>query len=283
MNQSGKRRCDVADETPVADAKRPDCGWCKAYHRSGLLVTLPVCGPDAAAMFAAVDAIIAAGFTSNMPGLESGEEKETVAYVVHGEHERDGQGTPFVLLYSTNDAMKWSFLKVYLNKPEDVQAFEYASGMKLASIPLYVGQDKPARGANKQVDKFIVKSKPFDVVFKANQKHDPNTEEGKMKPARLFLRWANQKPDAAPATDEQIADVRKKWKDFFASDPPLDLFNRWISMAGEWAEVPEKMRKSLNDAVVAHAKQAGWGWDDQAQCYYSGKTVGAVSDDLVPF
>jgi len=39
------------------------------------------------------------------------------------------------LLYSAEDNKTYSILKVYLNRPEDVAAFEFASGMKFDRIP----------------------------------------------------------------------------------------------------------------------------------------------------
>jgi hypothetical protein len=120
--------------------------------------------------------------------------------VLRSTFEKEGESTPFLLLYSTNDALKWSFLKVYLNTDDDIAAFEFASRMKLGSLPEYVGADKPARGAAGKTDRFIVAApRPFGVVYKKNPKHDPTTEEGKLKPARLFVRWADQRPAAADA------------------------------------------------------------------------------------
>lgn len=172
----------------------------RLFHPRGPQVTLPVVmGFNYSEAFAAVSAALDAGFQVEAPGLDEGEEKETVGWVLRGGSERDGQITPFVLLYTLNEALTWSFLKVYMNKPQDIEAFEYASKMKLEKLPDYVGNDKPQRGASQKTDKFIVKCpKPFGVVFKKNPKHD-DTEAGKMKPARLFVRWELRKPDVQAA------------------------------------------------------------------------------------
>jgi hypothetical protein len=185
------------------------CGWTKLFHPRGPQVTLPL-PADAVAAFASVGAALDAGWLVTAPGLEDGEEKESIAYVLRGAFERDGEVTPYVLLYAANDALTWSILKVYLNKREDIEAFEYASGMKLDSIPDYIGDNKPQRGAAAKTDRFIVKStKPFGVVYKKNPKHD-DTEAGKMKPARLFVRWENQKP-AAQSQQQNGAVHDLKW------------------------------------------------------------------------
>src|SRR5215472_16884626 len=92
-----------------------DVGWVKLWHRRGCLVHIPL-GTDTSTFHDHIERLFEQGWLASAPGLEEGEEREQVAYVVHGESERDGETTPFVLLYSENDAFKWSFLKVYLNK-----------------------------------------------------------------------------------------------------------------------------------------------------------------------
>lgn len=188
--------------------QRPENGWIKLFHRSGALVTIPVTEKplDYAAMAANVDAMIAAGFAVQAAGLEAGEEKEMVGHVIRGQHDSGRDITDFVLLYSTDDGKKFSFLKCFLNTDEDVAAFEAASGMKLNAIPVYVGQDKPERGKNRVVDQQFMRSppKPFGVVFGDNPKWkqseaDAAAAEKKMytKPKRVFIRWADL-PTAAP-------------------------------------------------------------------------------------
>jgi len=180
-------------------------GWCKLYHPSGALVTIPVnCVPiDYKQMIANVTSMIDAGFLVNAPGLDEGEQKETIGFVVRREKEgENGQQTPIVDLYPAGGDAKWSMLSVYLNHRSDVEAFEYASNMKLESIPLYIGANKIERGKSKQTDNLVKQApKPFGVVFKLNPKHDPNTEDGRMKPKRLFVRWELQKPSGEAKTE----------------------------------------------------------------------------------
>lgn len=182
------------------DRPKAECGWTRLYHPRGPQVTLPVLDTTPAGSLAAVAAYLDAGWLVAAPGLEEGEEKDSVGWVLRSTIEKDGESTPFLLLYSTNDALKWSFLKVYLNTDDDIAAFEYASKMRLDALPEYVGADKPARGAAAKTDRFIVAApRPFGVVYKKNPKYDPNeTDASKKKSARLFVRWADQRPAAQP-------------------------------------------------------------------------------------
>ncbi len=255
----------------------PWSGWTKLYHKSGALVTLPVAMErlDYKALFDNVTAALDAGFLVQAPGLEEGEEKEQVGWVLRGGFEKEGQITPFVLLYAANDTMTWSFLKVYLNKKEDVEAFEYAARVKLDALTDYVGNDKPQRTASIKTDKFIVPvPKPFGVVFKKNPKHN-DTEEGKMKPARLFVRWADQKPAAEPkadapaeapaqppATGESMTknmEAIGQWRDYAAGvKDGLDLNS---SLPEIRAIKSESVRKTVWGIVKQRAEAMGCVWD----------------------
>jgi hypothetical protein len=177
-------------------------GSMKLYHPRGVQVTLPVpFAGDFRKSFAAVGAALDAGFLAEAPGLDQGEEKEQVGWLVRGSVEQEGQITPFLLLYCADDNMSYSFLKVYLNTPEDVAAFEFASGMKLDRIPEYEGHDKPERGTSKKLEKYFARPpKPFTVVFKHNPKYDESAKAAAVAkkeiykvPVRLFVRWADAK------------------------------------------------------------------------------------------
>lgn len=224
-----------------------DCGWVKLYTNRGAHVTVPVTVErrDYAAMLANVHAMLDAGFQIEAPGLEEGEEREMVGWVLKGEFERDNETTQFVCLYADSDQLTWSFLKIYLNKPADVEAFEFASKMKLASLPLYVGNDKPQRGAAQKTDKFILRApKPFGVVFKKNPKHD-NTEEGKMKPARLFVRWADQKTGDTPTAEGKPS-----------SDTPTDTKRLSADIESKMSETEKQLYYTVRTSVESKINQA---------------------------
>jgi hypothetical protein len=182
-------------------------GSMKVFHPRGPQVWLPVpFDGDYRKAFAAVGAALDAGFLAVAPGLEPGEEKEQVGWLVRGSVEQDGETTPYLLLYSADDNMSYSFLKVYLNKPEDVAAFEFASGMKLDRIPEYEGNDKPERGTSAKLEKYFARpSRPFTVVYKHNPKYDESAKAAAVAkkeiykvPVRLFVRWADMKPAIEP-------------------------------------------------------------------------------------
>lgn len=274
-------------------------GTVKLFHASGVYVLLPVpCDPDMVpdykGAYLAVNAALEAGWLPTAPGMEQGEEKELVGYVVRGQIDgRDGM-TDFLLLYSVDDNKKFSFLKVYLNRTEDVQAFEAASGMKLAAIPVYVGQDKPERGKNRQVEQFFkAPPRPFGVVLKGNPKW---TQEGadaaKAKnemytvPKRVFLRWDGQQPTAGgqqqtqPANGATIENVLAKCKEFIASDPPVDVFNRFFH--DTLMSTPTQFHPRIWSGIRAHAKACNWQHvsDDPIQYTHA---VNQDADGGIPF
>jgi len=181
-----------------------ECGWTKAYHPSGLLVRLPLTGQptDYVGMLANVTAALAAGFLAVAPGAGEGEHKDEVGYVVKREKEnQDHTVTPVIDLYVADDAMKFATLSVYLNTAEQVAAFEFASGVKVSALPLYIGDNKIERGGKAATDKLIIKSpRPFGVFWRDNPKYDPaEMDATKKKPKRLFSRWADQRPQAVAA------------------------------------------------------------------------------------
>ena len=182
----------------------PTSGFTKLYHPRGCCVTIPV-PTDPVEAFTHIDRCINAGWLVIAPGLEEGEVKEEVGYVLRGSIEHDGEITPTLLLYSTNEGHSFSFLKVYLNNLADIQAFEHAAGMRLNDFPEYAGNDKPERGKSSKLDQFIVRvRKPFGVVLKSNPKYHENDRAAAVgrgeiyKVARrLFVRWADQAPKQA--------------------------------------------------------------------------------------
>lgn len=220
------------------------------WHPRGVQVSLPIdpVNPPAIAEWRAIyDSVglaLDAGWLVQCPGMEEGEEKDDVGWVLKMEQEKDGEVTPCLLLYSSKENLKFSIVKVYLNKPEDITAFEYASKMKLAALPLYEGTNKPERGSNSKTDRLmVVPPKPFGFVFKKNPKHDPNEEDiKKMKPARLFVRWADQAPASQPAAEPAAAqptatvaeyagkqDVARCWQRAAEANLTRDAFLGWLA------------------------------------------------------
>ncbi len=201
--------------------ERNVAGWVELYHPAGVKVKLAL--PDTVVvvdtwgwMLASVTNAISAGWLTTAPGLEEGEEKQEIGYVVHKvKNNDDGTDTDVVDLYANNDGMKFSVLTVYLNSDEEATAFETASGLKLNDIPVYVGSDKIERGKSRQGDKFIIKApRPFFVASKANPKWNADeakraAETQKMYPVprRKFSSWPglviSQPSTVGPANGEQ--------------------------------------------------------------------------------
>jgi hypothetical protein len=197
-------------------------GYVKLYHPKGPLVSLPV-PMDPKEAFTHIVHCFEAGWLLAAPGLEEGEHKEDVGYILRGDTESNGEVTPYLLLYSTNEGMTFSFLKVYLNNAELIGKFEKCSGMKLSDLREYSGSDKPERGKSAKLDSFIIKAKkPFQVVMKENPKYKEADREAAVKkgeiykvPKRVFVRWGDDTPietkEAAKPVNELDA-IFTSWK-----------------------------------------------------------------------
>ncbi len=273
----------VDQETKIDGRAEAFCGWTKLWHPKGVQATLPLpCDPKAA--FDAVGQYLEVGWLLQAPGLEEGELKEEVGYVLRGSIEHDGQTTTTLLLYSTNDAMSFSFLKVYLNKPEDVAAFEYACNIKLAALPEYDGADKPERGKSAKTDRYIVKlARPTTVILKNNPRWIEADQKAAVAkgdiykvPKRVFIRWADQKPVEAnppaekPQTfmneiDQDIeaarADLRKRL------DPDMNLADLNKLKSEVRSKQHQFVRVALWRDLVTFAQDNGCQWNDKAKLF----------------
>lgn len=174
-------------------------GIVRLWHPAGVEVELPVAdGVDYKKLYDAVGAALAAGFAAAKAEPGEGEGREAVGYVLRKTKDsRSGGVSDQIDLYATNDAVKFPVLTVYLNDDAERSAFESFSGLRLASLPEYAGNDKVERGKAAKTDRFIVKSaKPFAVVYAPNPKwkqadHDAAVAAQKMYPVprRKFVRW----------------------------------------------------------------------------------------------
>lgn len=163
-------------------------GWLPNGMKVYFSIPMPdgVSAFDQAMMF--TNDLLEKGFRQHEPGLEEGEQRETINMVARrNKLNDDGTNTPVLDLYVNNDKMKHRFIAVYLNTDEDVQSFETVSGVKLASIPL-----NPTKApVDRDVKEFTLQTKPFGLIYTNN----PNYDEAKdsMKPKRLFVRWDSLK------------------------------------------------------------------------------------------
>ena len=185
------------------------------YHPTGAKVSIPVC-PDnplsidqAMNLVASVDALLHVGFTVNLPSLMDGEQFEQIGFAARREKVNDDNtATPVIDVYPVNGNFR--VVGLYLNSPDDVKAFETASGLRLDAMPLYDG-NPIERGKNPRMDRYVVPLKsPAKLVWKLNPKWEG--DEDKRHAKRQFVRWDGLRPQAstsAPEVDPTLAAALK--------------------------------------------------------------------------
>lgn len=266
----------------MSDESDPQ-GYVKLYHPSGALVTLPVVGRwkesakgfDYMAAFSAVSDMIGVGFTVNAPGLEAGEQRNEVGFVVRCEKEnQDRSITPILHFYSVNPAEGYKFLSIYLNTDAQVSAFERASGLKLTDLKTFPGA-APERGKSKQSDAYIRAVKPFPVVIGPNPVYDPElakkatTESPYKVLKRVLIRYPNL-PESAPSetkaeqpaakvnTESTAVDQKEvdRWVKFLAEDPSAEELQHKFRI--ERCTHPCKLtRRKIWQAIDAYIQREG--------------------------
>lgn len=260
-------------------------GFVKLYTPAGALVTLPVpigkidSGDFYKVAFSAISEAIAAGFLVHAPGLEAGEQKGEIGYVLRrSKLNEDKSETPIVDLYLVNDAVKFKVLSVYLNKDQDVAAFEKASGIGLASLREFPGTAAPERGASRQSDSYITRvPKPFGVVMEQNPKYDEKeavAARGKGEiygvPKRKFVRWewVSTPPDSTqnPASNatqspaEPDTKAVAEWKKRLAAGPSCDVLNASLKDANHYINDKPTFRE-IAVLIKNYAESEGFDWD----------------------
>lgn len=269
-------------------------GYVKLWY-AGVQVSLPLpCEPvNYGQMLANLDAAIAAGFAASLAGLEQGENKDVLGWVVRTLHDSRSGTVSALDLYLPDD--KFSKVRLYLNNEPDVKAFEALSGLLVDKLPIYEGSNKIERFVNRMTDAKVTQvPRPMLFVWKNNPAYNPDEKDAKKKkPARLFVRWdaATGKPAAAngqppagngqpqPGDEERLAAdaaCLKRWKDFTMSDPPVEVFNAFCER--EYPEVPQHLQQRVTSGIRAHAKAAGWAWDEASRSY-----TRPESDPEIPF
>lgn len=229
-----------------------DYGQARVWSPHGVAVTLPLAGSgpgDYAGMLADLGRALAAGWLASPPGVQPGEHRDEIGFVVRREKlNDDGSVTPVVDLYPADEGMKFALLAAYLNTDDHVAAFERAAGVKLTNLPVYVGDNKIERGKKPATDRLVVKvPRPFGAVWKDNPKYDPAEQDTKKKkPKRLFVRWADH-PAAAPR--QQPAEPAR----------PEDPVAALVADIGAAEHLPQ-LRCVWEDGVVPR-----WGEFDAAQ------------------
>lgn len=178
--------------------------WTTGYLPTGRKVSFTLSAETPAALIAlALDfdrQLGAAGIQTHEPGLEEGEQAESVGVMVKRmKDNQDGTQTPVIDIYLENEALQWAFMKVYLNTAEDIEAFTLATGLMLSDMPEYESSAALERGKSPNLDaKYMRKPKrPARFVWQ----HNPRYEEGAMKPKKLFVRWLAGDATPTPAAN----------------------------------------------------------------------------------
>jgi hypothetical protein len=151
------------------------------YHPSGAKVDIPIdlevgLSPERASnLRISVDALLAAGFAVNMPGLDDGELVDEVTSVAR---RASGDGVSIVAFYKAHPKLVKKFIHEYLDTPEQIADFESATGLKLNNIPVFDG-DKDITKDNRAAGKYIVPlARPVKVVYKISDRWKRWNEEG---------------------------------------------------------------------------------------------------------
>lgn len=191
-------------------------GSVRLFHASGVQVTLPLgkSQDEYKHLYASVDAMLASGFLTAEPGMQVGENKDMIGSVARREKVDERGTTPVIDMYINHEKMVHSFLTIYLNTPQDIDAFEASSGLKLNSIKLYAGDNRLEKGTPKGNQYLANCPRPFEAVWIPNPKYnkeeaDSMRQSGKMYtiPARKFVRFggAVAASTGTPATNPQPA------------------------------------------------------------------------------
>lgn len=148
-------------------------GWIKLYHPSGAQVSLPmpllarITTQQAMEVLGSVSEYLNVGFLVNAPDLEDGELVEEVNAVARREAKDE---TPIIDFYSSNMKLLKKFMHVYLNTEQDAAAFEEATGLKLAALPVYDGALAIARDDNKARKYIVNLPRPIKLAWKLSPK-----------------------------------------------------------------------------------------------------------------
>lgn len=175
--------------------------WMRGYLPNGRMLSITALPTDDFAAIIqraiALDAaMVAAGLSVREPGLNEGEQRETIHYVARRSKVNDDDSeTPMLDMYAENH--NWATLKEYLNTAAEVQAFERVAGIQLTDIP-YNPNHKDAPNRNDRADQKYIFTlpRPVNVIYKQNPKWQGEGDKKNRK--FLFVRWADA-PTTPPA------------------------------------------------------------------------------------
>lgn len=142
--------------------------WTKAYTPAGFQVGITI-GFEAGNLPLAVDIdrrLQEAGYLLTLPGLEAGETAEPILYVCRYDHvdKKSGELIPHIAFYSQEDHLTKRWLHIYLDTQEQIEAFETATGVKVATMPIWNADTHPERNNPKAKSCIVRLAKPIRVA-----------------------------------------------------------------------------------------------------------------------
>jgi hypothetical protein len=112
--------------------------------------------------------IAEAGYLVTQPGLEPGEDAIEIGYVCRyiKFDEKNNREVSHVAFYATHDGLVNRWVHHYMDTPEDIAAFEDATGLVMDKIPAWGGETHPAKNSAKAIkDGAIVRlAKPIRIA-----------------------------------------------------------------------------------------------------------------------
>lgn len=179
--------------------------------------------------------LAANGYSATAPGAPEGCKLEMIGWVVRRRQiNKDGRpDTPILDLYLDHEAWNGRLVGIYLNTPEEVAAFEKASGRKLESFPLFDG-DVPAKRDNPRTSQYVIRlTAPIGAYIGDNPQYEGENDKTHQK--RKFFGWKDA-PLTAPTADapapaanvtpaptpEPPAPLREVKKDYRPADVHVD-------------------------------------------------------------
>ncbi len=152
----------------------PNYALTHLYHPSGAKISIPITiqpgetyssvGQD---LVRAVSSLIEAGLLVNMPGLDEG---ELVDEVVSVACRMSKDNTKIVAFYKAHPKLEKKFIHEYLDTPEQIADFEAATGLRLASLPVFDG-DKDITKDHRNAAKYIIPlPRPVKLVYRVSDR-----------------------------------------------------------------------------------------------------------------
>lgn len=192
----------------------------KLFHPTGVQVSFGVGAMDAGEHKAQLDGYLATlmadGYSVQMPGLEPGEEIESVDAYVLGE---TSKGDPCLYLYSANHGLQWRIATVYVERFGDMP-------FDPAGAKVWQGDAAPARESAEK--KGVLVSVPaFEIILEPTGKQ---TESGR--PVLRYARLRNARPQPEPTQPPQSGNGHKPAGYTWSEDPKTVLFDKSRSFSG---------------------------------------------------